>query len=504
MSFAKKVLLFSVLISSMASASPGNGTFTIDLNGPLVNAQAKVNKSSESSSYKNLGNYYQVLGNDTIWSIAKKFVGEGRSFDEYQFIASIYRHNPKAFKNKDVNNLFKVRLYIPKTDEILKEDSKTGRALMRFGKMSLPPLNNQKKVIVDKKLLKETKDTNTNTLENSAPKAQTIDLKEHQKSIKNIEKQYDAVILKMKNESASMHNQISSLKDENALMHQKLQDNEKKLESLASKLESMPKDSQKNGFSNEILAILGALGAIVVLLLCLLLRKGKSCKYEANNENVKESLKEETPQPYVRDNKELTEDNTPREKSDTSLNPVLESFCATDEPLKESQGKNNQIKEKIEPTLGNISPDTKEPLIVVNNVDNSKKDSKENAVDNLNGVNSDLKEPALNKDEAIEDENDLPHEDLINASLVSANDDVAEDAAKKLYQHDEDNADFDNETVDDDPEYQKYVDKLNLAKLYIDTAEMDEAFALLDEIKNFAPQDIANEASKLLLENANQ
>ncbi len=121
-------------------------------NAPRVNTQdlnnksdAQIDKKIVSASDPNVGNRtYDVQNKDTIWSIATKFVPNDRSVSEFQVIASIYRNNPNAFGNKNINNLKKGTLIIPPVKEIARESAEYGRRILQDGVYDLPrltPLN---------------------------------------------------------------------------------------------------------------------------------------------------------------------------------------------------------------------------------------------------------------------------------------------------------------------------------------------------------------------------
>src|SRR5574344_1347238 len=83
---------------------------------------------------------YSVRSGDTIWSVAHRYVPTDRSLDEFQIVASIYRNNPNAFSNGNVNNLTRTTLRIPDNSQIARETTQTGSQLLSQGRMILPPL----------------------------------------------------------------------------------------------------------------------------------------------------------------------------------------------------------------------------------------------------------------------------------------------------------------------------------------------------------------------------
>src|SRR5574344_1982631 len=83
---------------------------------------------------------YSVRSGDTIWSVAHRYVPTDRSLDEFQIVASIYRNNPNAFSNGNVNNLTRTTLRIPDNSQIARETTQTGSQLLSQGRIILPPL----------------------------------------------------------------------------------------------------------------------------------------------------------------------------------------------------------------------------------------------------------------------------------------------------------------------------------------------------------------------------
>ena len=87
---------------------------------------------------------YTVKSGDTIWSVAHRYLPIDRSFNEFQIVASIYRHNPQAFASGNVNFLNKTTITIPDDKLIALESVQTGSTLLSRGVMQLPPLDETK------------------------------------------------------------------------------------------------------------------------------------------------------------------------------------------------------------------------------------------------------------------------------------------------------------------------------------------------------------------------
>ena len=183
----KKALLsvaLSFLLPFSAMSADEDGTFTITIQGPEVedtvpqvqpvqpasrapvrraaprqNRQATVNatatrapaatatrqpqtESNATSVQQTPARTYSVASGDTIWSVAHRYLPQDRSVNEFQIVASIYRHNRGAFGRGNVNNLLRTTITIPPVSEIARETTDTGSRLLAQGRMTLPPLGN--------------------------------------------------------------------------------------------------------------------------------------------------------------------------------------------------------------------------------------------------------------------------------------------------------------------------------------------------------------------------
>ena len=183
----KKELLsvaLSFLLPFSAMSADEDGTFTITIQGPEVedtvpqvqpvqpairapvrravprqNRQASVNatatrapaatatrqpqtESNATSVQQTPARTYSVASGDTIWSVAHRYLPLDRSVNEFQIVASIYRHNRGAFGRGNVNNLLRTTITIPPVTEIARETTDTGSRLLAQGSMTLPPLGN--------------------------------------------------------------------------------------------------------------------------------------------------------------------------------------------------------------------------------------------------------------------------------------------------------------------------------------------------------------------------
>ena len=183
----KKALLsvaLSFLLPFSAMSADEDGTFTITIQGPEVedtvpqvqpvqpairapvrraaprqNRQATVNatatrapsatatrqpqtESNATSVQQTAARTYSVASGDTIWSVAHRYLPLDRSVNEFQIVASIYRHNRGAFGRGNVNNLLRTTITIPPVSEIARETTDTGSRLLAQGSMTLPPLGN--------------------------------------------------------------------------------------------------------------------------------------------------------------------------------------------------------------------------------------------------------------------------------------------------------------------------------------------------------------------------
>ena len=197
----KKALLsvaLSFLLPFSAMSADEDGTFTITIQGPEVedtvpqvqpvqparrspvrsaaprqNRQATVNatttrapaatatrqpqtQSNATSVQQTPARIYSVASGDTIWSVAHRYLPQDRSVNEFQIVASIYRHNRGAFGQGNVNNLLRTTITIPPVSEIARETTDTGSRLLAQGRMTLPPLGNAHATV-------NTQTTSTNT-----------------------------------------------------------------------------------------------------------------------------------------------------------------------------------------------------------------------------------------------------------------------------------------------------------------------------------------------------
>lgn len=98
---------------------------------------------AKTSNIPNFANdrRYEVKAGDTIWSVAHRYLPQDRSFNEFQIVASIYRHNPKAFANNNVNALQKTTLVIPDDKLMALESAQIGSALLSRGTLQMPALD---------------------------------------------------------------------------------------------------------------------------------------------------------------------------------------------------------------------------------------------------------------------------------------------------------------------------------------------------------------------------
>lgn len=106
----------------------------------VLNTAKPVGAAQNTSSSTAMQGSYTVGSSDTMWSIATRYLPPDRSVNEFQIVASIYRHNPNAFIGGNVNRLRAGRISIPSLSEIARESSATGSELLERGTMQLPAL----------------------------------------------------------------------------------------------------------------------------------------------------------------------------------------------------------------------------------------------------------------------------------------------------------------------------------------------------------------------------
>lgn len=114
-----------------------------------VNASSRNNSASQTGQAAGtqgagtgvpIQGTYDVTSRDTLWSIATRYLPSDRSVNEFQIVASIYRHNPRAFANGNVNRLRAGRINIPVLSEMARESASVGSRLLNQGSLKLPPL----------------------------------------------------------------------------------------------------------------------------------------------------------------------------------------------------------------------------------------------------------------------------------------------------------------------------------------------------------------------------
>ncbi len=165
----------ALLLALPALAAPDDGTFVINITGPgeveapqaapqpaaapvrrapagtaaprtqapavpAAAAAAPAETAAVQAAPAEPARSYAVQRNDTIWSIANRYLPRDNAVNEFQIVAAVYRVNPQAFTNGDINQLRRVTLTIPPQSQIAREDQQTGINLLRGTSRDLPPL----------------------------------------------------------------------------------------------------------------------------------------------------------------------------------------------------------------------------------------------------------------------------------------------------------------------------------------------------------------------------
>ena len=190
MNFFKSLLIPALLVVSvsLATAADEDGTFTINIQGPderptapaavatqsnarasetprrrtaqnaAANAQTRSpartpntaaatsgsNRAAAASERSNVPQAtYSVGPRDTLWSIATRYLPPDRSVNEFQIAAAIYRRNPSAFIDGNVNRLRAGPIVIPSLKDIARENTREGSRLLQDGRAALSPLPSQ-------------------------------------------------------------------------------------------------------------------------------------------------------------------------------------------------------------------------------------------------------------------------------------------------------------------------------------------------------------------------
>lgn len=575
------------LLSTQALAA--DGALTIDIQGPQVVSHQELAPSVVEASTASdettaidkahlYPRYHEVKANESIWSIASQYVPANKSVNEYQIIASIYRHNPKAFGGGNLNNLHKVTLVIPSLDAISLEKEQSGHSLLKYGKVKLPdlPQNSapytdlQNRIVINPKAnvaatdsqISQDKDSQKSdksadplqaenvatelktdlaeaNLENkasetaqeeplntdleaksqvqdteaeTADKAKTslleqslqalqqevsalkaqkeqeaLDKASDKKDLETLVSKYEGTIDNLKGEISEVKGQLDKLKDENSALKNQTLGYEESLAKLEGQLEEQSKQAPwyqlLRDYKMPLLVILG------IFLLLIALRRKKKTELKAPIEKKQEpefTAKSQNLDAKVEARSEASEAKERLSSQDKACAFEIEGAeeaeeidasasskaCASEEIASESLNKDVCAKDKSE-----LSPKFKSLRRRVRAQASSKKEEKT--------IQEQVKEAVSEKaqDKPISESEDIK----------TAQD---ESLAHKLYQHDDD---YIEEVI---PKYddftQHYKDRLELAKVYLDTGDIEDAKFILEDTYMFAPEEIAKEAKILL------
>lgn len=126
-----------------ATNNPNRQARTTPRVATTTQSNTTTTTQAKTSNIPNFANdrRYEVKAGDTIWSVAHRYLPQDRSFNEFQIVASIYRHNPKAFANNNVNALQKTTLVIPDDKLMALESAQIGSALLSRGTLQMPALD---------------------------------------------------------------------------------------------------------------------------------------------------------------------------------------------------------------------------------------------------------------------------------------------------------------------------------------------------------------------------
>ncbi|MDD6068997.1 MAG: hypothetical protein PUB79_09290 [Succinivibrio sp.] len=126
-----------------ATNNPNRQAGTTPRVATTTQSNTTTTTQAKTSNIPNFANdrRYEVKAGDTIWSVAHRYLPQDRSFNEFQIVASIYRHNPKAFANNNVNALQKTTLVIPDDKLMALESAQIGSALLSRGTLQMPALD---------------------------------------------------------------------------------------------------------------------------------------------------------------------------------------------------------------------------------------------------------------------------------------------------------------------------------------------------------------------------
>lgn len=329
-----------------------------------------------------------------------------------------------------------------------------------------------------------------------------------QKQLSDLENKYRGSVSSLTEDLTYVKDKINELEGENSLLKDQALYYKEQLSKLENKLQD--KEQQSLNFNNLLQNIL-SISSIFLVLLCLLVLL-KVLRANSRKEKVKLITYAQpiVKEPLKTENSSVKEDNI-NNAADSSDQKQM----AAEEERRDAgeQGKGPieaNLKDKLNIQLNNNKLDNN----LSNNAssDAHDQDSKNNcSLDSKSGDLSKSVKSLRKRNRPYIPKHDQTEKNSVKAEAALSNTDISaekneslkkkSDAEKKelvrsLYQNDDDFEDLDYEEYDSD--YQKYKDKLDLASVYIDTGDIEEALDLLLEIKEQADPYLANKAEILI------
>ena len=326
-----------------------------------------------------------------------------------------------------------------------------------------------------------------------------------QKQISELEHKYTGSVTSLKQDLTYVKDKISKLEGENSSLKEQAQYYKDQLSKLETKFQE--KEQQSLDYNNLLQNIL-SIGSILLALLCLLVLL-KVIKNNNRKEKVKvitytqPIIEEKAQEPLVKDHEQQDVYDKKQE------NAKDESNFANSESLSEQtsdiDAKNKTDNNKLDKNNLNDNLD-------INNQDNPENYKSDSITANVKKKTKSLRKRERPYIKSNRDESDVK-DDLAKSnpkisSIVTSQEkqvkfdkeqDIAidrSDLVKNLYQNDDDYENIVDEEYD--PSYQKYKDKFDLAQVFIDTGDIDEALEMLLEIKEQADPYLANKAERLI------
>ena len=321
-----------------------------------------------------------------------------------------------------------------------------------------------------------------------------------QQQLSELEDKYKGSVSSLTQDLIYVKDKINELEGENSLLKDQAQYYKEQLSKLEAKLQD--KEQQSLNYTNILQNIL-SVSCIFLALLCLLVL----LKVLRTN-NRKDKIKLITYAQPIADDNLKTENSLVKEAEPNN------TADSNDKGQEAAEDKNPLVAQNLEEVTSDIENKDNLDITLSNKVnsDIQKQDGQNNfrletRADNLKKSIKSLrkrnrpyiKDPGQTKIVSGSDEADHLSTGILTEQtefLKKDSDAAKNDFVRSLYQNDDDFENIDYDEYDSD--YQKYKDKLDLASVYIDAGDIDEALTMLLEIKDHADPYLANKAEILI------